>query len=584
MQNVNLGPYNKAHNIISVFKGYENRLIADDNTFFKEENLSSDEYPVLSVRNKRLFLNVGSDNLHGLFSKEYPGFIVNGELHYANQIVKGLVFPDIEKERTMVSMGSKLLIFPDKVYFNANDLSDYGSLEAEFYGTSAECSLCRGDGDLYENYFVSASAPQLPTHGDLWVDTSAIPHTLKQYSAETEEWIEIKENYIRITSPGIGVQFQKFDGVFLSGFASAGLEGNYIIYDKADDYIVVSGIIDTNVTISQSFSIRKILPDMDFVCESGNRLWGCNSEKNEIYASKLGDPTNFYSFMGISSDSYAVTVGTDGAFTGVTAYKGYVIFFKEKCVHKVYGQNPPYTVMTSHIVGVQNGCHRSICNLNDTLYYKSVAGVYAYEGGLPVNISEALGNEYYTDAVSGFFKDKLYIALRDVRGIKKLFVYDTLRYIWHCEGELDVEEFVTDNMNLYCIVSQDGNQKLMLVDAENVYGSIPFSNFQLYTEDTIKWYAQTNLWGLNVPENKYYSNIMIKAVCEPGAKMTVFFKYDFSDEWYEQCTFTAEKPEIAEIPFSTPRCNYLTIRLEGEGKVKILSISRTMTLGSGVNV
>ena len=74
---------------------------------------------------------------------------------------------------------------------------------------------------------------------------------------------------------------------------------------------------------------------MDFVIESGNRLWGCRYGKalngetvNEIYASKLGDFRNWYCFAGISTDSYTASVGTDGAFTGAVTYMGRPIFFK----------------------------------------------------------------------------------------------------------------------------------------------------------------------------------------------------------------------------------------------------------------
>ena len=54
------------------------------------------------------------------------------------------------------------------------------------------------------------------------------------------------------------------------------------------------------------------MPDLDFICESENRLWGCSNETRTIYASALGDPTNFFSYQGLSTDSYAVAVGSEG--------------------------------------------------------------------------------------------------------------------------------------------------------------------------------------------------------------------------------------------------------------------------------
>jgi hypothetical protein len=124
-----------------------------------------------------------------LFSKEKLCYINNGILYYGGEAVSGLSFPDINTERTFVSMGAKLIIFPDKVYINTADLSDYGSLEAIFTGDRAECTLCRGDGDLYENYVVGSAPPDKPSHGDLWVDTAVsdgnLPHKLARETGET---------------------------------------------------------------------------------------------------------------------------------------------------------------------------------------------------------------------------------------------------------------------------------------------------------------------------------------------------------------------------------------------------------------
>ena len=61
-------------------------------------------------------------------------------------------------------------------------------------------------------------------------------------------------------------------------------------------------------------TVAREVPDFVCVCESANRLWG--AEGNTIWASALGDPLTFYNYEGLSTDAYAVAVGTDGAFTG----------------------------------------------------------------------------------------------------------------------------------------------------------------------------------------------------------------------------------------------------------------------------
>lgn len=39
--------------------------------------------------------------------------------------------------------------------------------------------------------------------------------------------------------------------------------------------------------------VERICPEMDFVVEKDNRLWGCSSADHETYCCKLGDPTNW---------------------------------------------------------------------------------------------------------------------------------------------------------------------------------------------------------------------------------------------------------------------------------------------------
>ena len=158
-----------------------------------------------------------------------------------------------------------------------------------------------------------------------------------------------------------------------------------IIWDKGDDYIVVTGIIDRVTTQEAPITVARRMPNMDFVIESRNRLWGCRygtdvngNMVNEIYASKLGDFKNWNSFAGISTDSYAVTVGTDGQFTGAITHLGYPIFFKEGCMHKVYGDSLPFGVQDTACRGVQKGCGGSLAIVNEVLYYKSRSAVCAY--------------------------------------------------------------------------------------------------------------------------------------------------------------------------------------------------------------
>ena len=577
----------KTQELISSFGGFDCNSVIPDNCFSDECNMGGVDFPLLSPRNKRAFFNVQWDRLHGLFSKSKLVYINNGLLYYGGEAVEGVYFPDIGKERQFVSMGAKVLIFPDKFYINTADLSDYGYLDALFVtddGTNVTCSLAKGDGDLYEGYVVSSAEPEEVKNGDLWLDTSVTPNELKQYSDSIGMWMPLAETYVRISCAGIGRSFEIYDGVTLSGFENEALNCSHIIRDKGDDFITVTGIIPNTISQTAPITVERKLPEMDFVVESGNRLWGCNSEKNEIYASKLGDPTNFECFQGISTDSYAVTVGTDGEFTGAISFRGYIIFFKEHCIHKIYGQNPPYTVNTSYIRGVQKGSHKSLCVVNETLYYKSPNGICAFEGGIPVDISEALGGVYYTDAVAGVLGNKYYLCMSDKNRERVLFNYDESKNIWHKEDNIDIKEFANHNGNLYFIGVIDGVNRLCLADGENVYGNFSGELSGWLPEDDFYWSCETGIWGLSIPENKYYSNITLCVSGEKGTRIHIDFQTDESGNWEKQMSFSANELGSAVLPFTTPRCRFLRIRIRGKGKGKVYFISRTVEVGSELNV
>ncbi len=574
---------NKTEELISSFSGYNKNLRIPENAFYDEENICSDYSSVFSPRNKRAIFNVSGKRLHGLFSKSSVGYINNGTLYYNGEAVSGLSFPDISGERKFVSLGAYLLIFPDKVYLNTKNLTDYGSLEAEFEtaeGTAVSFSLCRSDGSLYENYFFGNTPIETPKNNDLWVDTSVVPNELKQYSENTENWVNISSTYVRISSENIGKSFNIYDGVKISGCKNNEFNNNFIIQDKADDYLIISGILNEAFSQTESLKISRKLPEMDFYCESGNRVWGCSSENNEIYCSKLGDPKNWNCFMGIASDSYAVTVGTDGEFTGAVSYKGYVLFFKEGCVHKIYGVNPPFTVNTSYIRGVAKGSEKSLVTVNETLYYKSPNGIVMYDGGLPISISEAFGNDYYFDAVAGALKNKYYVCMTNKENERILFVYDEAKNIWHKEDKINIKEFITNNCNLFFIAEKDEIKKLYLADVVNKYGNFSGELSGFFIEDDFNWFAETGLWGLDLPEKKYYSNINIRLTGEKNSELNIYFQFNSNGEWIKKGEFKINKTGSINLSFQTPRCDHLKIKFEGKGEIKIFSISRKTEKGS----
>lgn len=89
------------------------------------------------------------------------------------------------------------------------------------------------------------------------------------------------------------------------------LNTSSMIYAAGDNYIIVAGTLRQNVTLKNTLLVELRIPDLDYVTESNNRLWGCSYNRtdgtltNEIMACALGDFRNWYRYEGTSMDSYA---------------------------------------------------------------------------------------------------------------------------------------------------------------------------------------------------------------------------------------------------------------------------------------
>lgn len=138
----------------------------------------------------------------------------------------------------------------------------------------------------------------------------------------------------------------------------------------------------TPYTETGTLSVRRTVPDLLYVCENENRLWGC--DKTTIYASKLGDIFNWNVYDGLDTDSYSVDTGSAGSFTACVSYLGYPIFFKEEHIYKVYGSIPSnFEIMGSATLGVAEGSAGSLAVAGEILFSPLPgAGVMAYSGGI----------------------------------------------------------------------------------------------------------------------------------------------------------------------------------------------------------
>ena len=577
--------------------GYNHNLRISDGEFWDMANMTGDEYPVLAPRKARKKKKTGDAPVRGMLVRDGHLLTVVGTSLYVDgdAAVSGFSLPSGGASETfpeygpecpckMVSMGAYVVFFPDKKYFNlleyldtdraTSEVGDKGSLDAyaNISPTSSNTvtyEMCRRDGTVYTG--VSSSAPESPTEGALWLDGS----TLKTWSSGV--WSEIPQVYIKISYPGIGGSFSQYDGVGLSinyfsfsdGFK---LPESATIEAVENGFLVVPGIITgTHVQTAGQLYIDRRAPDMDYVVECGNRLWGCrygyvfdhqlgaNKVVNEIYASALGDFKNWNQFRGLSTDSYAASRGSQGPWTGAVAYQGRPIFFTAGCMETVYpSETGAHQIVTSDCRGCLPG---SLAVVDEVLYYCTGREVVAFDGSYPRTVSKALGALSEAEACAGSLGHKYYLYLRS-RG---LMVLDTATGLWHREDDPGADYFAGDGMSLYFSAGADIWQP------------------EGGGEEDFSWYAETGDIGLGEPGTKYISRLVLRFRLEVGAWVDVLVSYDSTGIWEHKghlrggCFLRS-----AALPIIPRRCDHMRIRIEGSGMVRIYSMGKQYEEGSDV--
>lgn len=581
--------------VTQIFGGINRAERIGDGEFSRAMNLSTREYPLLCPRKARGRGEQIDGVYRGMLAKNGKLVtIIDNRVDYGGETVAGITLSEDESmlPKQMVSMGAYVVIFPDKVYFNSIDPSDHGSLEAEYESAGTiTYTMCRLDGSDYGNVETGETPPEEPENGDYWINTGTTPHQLMIYSALNETWTQIMTVYTRISAAGISSQFQAGDTVEISGISAGSgtikeqteaLNGSQYIYGAGDGWITVLGVLDGTATQeSGSVTIQRKCPDMEYVVEESNRLWGCHYGQgadgqmlNEIYACKLGDFKNWRVYQGISTDSYAVSIGSDGPFTGAISFGGMPMFFKRDCVHKLYGNKPAnYQVLTTQLHGVQPGSGKSLCSIGSAVLYLSEYGIEAYDGSQPAKVSQALGDNAMSAGVAGVLDGKYYIDVTENEE-RHLYVYDPARSIWQEEDTEGIQAFAAMGSDLYM------QTRRRIDTAMGTEGK---------SEGLVAWWAETGLQGweqyssrvMGAADSKYISKYQIRAALPVGSRLKCLIQYDGKRGWQEKLNMENawSGRRTVNMPVYPRRCDHLKMRLEGTGEIMLYSITRSISSG-----
>ena len=569
------------------FQGLDAKLTScTEGEFFDLKNITTQYYPVLSPRNKRT-TSRRFTNLQALLDKESLIWIDDGRL-YIDGEEKDIAVS--EGLKTIAKMGAFIIIMPDGIWYNC-DNDEHGTINevAESIYNNVHLVPCKADGTQMENIHDEAYyKDNKPLSGDIMVtyDDNGKAH-YKVYSELTNMWSAVTSTYIGLFvdatdlthfKEGDGVKisidisnlpqdepFRKYaDKLFVNKEDNGWLSITTII-KKQMGSLVITGITDTAYHISVPFKIERTMPEMAFVTECQNRLWGCSKDGHEIYCCKLGDVTNWNYFSGTSIDSYAATVGSDGVFTGAVTYNNNPIFFKEHSFLKVsVSSNGAHSYREQIDRGVQAGSSASICNVNGVLFYKGVSDVYAYDGSSPIGVGEKLGEHRYSDAICGTINGRYYMSVK-TGDKRELFVFDAAKSLWAKEDNpnityfaqhKDMLYFVADNV-LWCIDGEEGEE-----------------------EKPVVWSAESGYIGFNTSAKKYVSKVNIRMSLSLGSYCDMWIQYDNDPQWKHLFNMSGKGTRSFVVPVLIQRCDHFRIKLSGKGECKIYAISKTIEEGS----
>lgn len=542
------------------------------------QNMDTREYPAVARRQKRVHVAT-LNKPNGLCATDRLCFVDGVKFYY-----NGFYYGDVEdSEKTLVPMGAKIAIFPDKKLFDTITLSFTDMEQKNVSSGTVSVTLAKGDGTPYGEYTEGDTAPENPENGQLWLDTSGDAPVMKTWSEAQGLWVAEATTYVLVSATGLGQGLKALDGVTVSGLEEAGLNGDWILTDAGPDYILFTGILQKALTQTGEVRVERTCPEMDFVVEKDNRLWGCSSADHEIYCCKLGDPTNWRAYQGVATDSYAVTVGTPGPFTGAAVSGSAVIFFKENCLHRVYGTQPSnFTVYVDNLRGVQQGCHKSAVRVNEYLYYKSVFDVCVYADSEVAGISAALGTESYKNAVAGVCGSRLYLSMEDQEGAWQLLVYDTAAGVWTREDGAHALGFASCLTETF-MLRADGELYALLPGEYNKDFFMVGSDYTVYaqeeTDEEVSWELRTGEILRELPDHKYIGKIQLYLELDPGAKAEVALRRD-GGAWEKVQELSGGDQRRCTLPIYPRRCDRMEIRLTGVGHVRLVNWSKYVGYGS----
>ena len=328
-------------------------------------------------------------------------------------------------------------------------------------------------------------------------------------------------------------------------------------------------------TMAQSFPstyqsdarFLRVVPDLTACCVCGDRVYGIAG--NSIHVSAAGTATDFYS-RSTGDGSHAVTLrsDTEGDFTALSPWQGYMVFFKADRIFKLLGsRSDSFILQDRQGVGVPSALAATLCEVGDALYYASEGSVRRYRGQESEWVC-SLDGITATGGCGGTDGRAYYLAVT-ADGKQSLSLYLPAEGEWYPEDSLSVGAMLCHDGLVWM---QDGTGTVWTSSSD---GRAPAAAF---TEETVLGPVKASMTLApdrpDEPARVRLTKLWIRATGKGSGTLKVYAAYADgaagADAIRGEETLLGEFPSpmtdrLLTVPAWAGACDAVTLRLEMTG-------------------
>lgn len=583
------------------FGGLKHCRSCSDGEIYDMDNITLDEFPLIKTRkprkrfasiNREFVVDFYADNGQVLYTNTNGDLFIHGIGKMAKNLQNG--------RKKFVRFGNRVVVLPDKILLNMT-YKILGILD--FVSELPETGNTFGDAYAVSNFQTEWSHRNIYVwNGNEWIFMRQFDQPMSISDQRNQPLIGtyVSGNYGTLNSVLMG----NSAGVYLNRGWKVGdavkISGCTKV-EKNNKTVIIRDIVDVEAGALFVFSdyafetpdssenayneegiitLERVVPDMDFMFECNNRLWGAKGKT--IYASKLGDPTNWYFFDGLSIDSWSIDTQSKGNIVGGWG-DYYPYFLREDGMTIVCGSVPSgyQCYDKSAVPGLKKGEERSIAHAGAYTLWLSREGMVLFGDDTGRIMKDIFRDWDLNDIKAVSAGTKAYFLCwtekeHNYEMDHVIFCFDSRTGLWEKQDGARYTELAYDGGVLYGLMPAEersdinilnGGTELQENDETEIYSNVQFGDFYSDTEN-----------------RKATDLLLLRLEMEPNAELDVYIKYDSCAEYELLETISGGENGIRkrtiDIPITPRRCDHYHIMLMGHGQWTLYAMSRNIRTGS----